>query len=140
MSKNDKRKQRIEQSARDALQKMGPKNPNWRNTFFRFWQEVKTLQARVVANKQKISIYDKQLKDSEKLDEKEEYKFAIASVSIKNEVDEVQLSMAQDELLKLLGKEWTVKSVWKELEEFKTMTVLAFEESERGEHDSRGSS
>ena len=121
---------KIEEKQRELLQKAGPVNPKWRQTFLLLWTEklktdlqIQTATAQIRDLKLQFESETEELKKIGLQDQ-------IETLKISKEMDDVHLMVAREHLLELLGKEWSVKRVWIVVNDLERVKAEAFKKSE----------
>lgn len=122
---SQERKVIAEQTLRESVQKLGVKNPNWRNQFIRLYDEV--LQAKLQKHNTVCQLAEiKNKLDSELTTEVETAGLTNAAISLGwlLESQEYHLGQAEEMLVVFLnspGKHWNLKEVLIELKEWKDL-------------------
>ena len=122
---------RAQQLEADKVQKEGPKNHHWRTFFLKHWTQLEEIEANIVSAELKISIVERTMPDTKgiRLADK------VADVAIEKahlRVNRIQRMAVREELLKTLGAEWTVKSVWDVLDGYDELQGSLFRKSLEG--------
>jgi len=147
--KEQMRQAKMQIKQQEEIQKLGPKNPNWRKTFLMLWQEVKraqlvehSIQSKIVLAQIGIKNARDSTEEEIKMgnvgtaeDKKDALYDAIKGSTLELSQAEVQLSMTREQLLIMLrspGKMWSVKEVFRELAAFNKLQEELFSLSEKG--------
>ena len=126
-------------TTKKRLVDLGPKDPNWRNTFLKAWMECKDLEERKIDAEARLEVLpaqvgqienDNKLTTREKEVEKLNIAYGVKVWKLKLPVIEAKLMLARDNLLRFLGKDWTVERALKVLEELAKLQEEAFKKSE----------
>lgn len=136
--KGDKRKQKALAKLEAKKIELGPRDTNWRNTFFRFYGEIKRFQLQQASLKEKVrrlKVQRTSLKDDDV--NVPDLDFAINEAEMTLTINRLDIGPIFNEFMKFLGTGWSVKKVFQELDDLQSFWESEFLKSEKGEVDER---